>query len=192
MGLMLESFDAAPPEPVPEEPAGPSAEWREGFAAGHAEGLSQGRAEAEAESAHLSAELARGLQDMAFGYAEARGQVLAALRPLVELLIERLLPQLAAEALGPWIAQAVLDAARADSAAPLVVDLHPDRIEAVRACLPPGMPATLRPDPALGPNAARLSTLHRESDLDIDACLGAIREALSALIDTSPGLLRHG
>jgi flagellar assembly protein FliH len=191
MPLLLEAFDAPPPtEPEPLD--GPSADWLDGFAAGQAEGMAQGRAEAEAQASHLSQELAKTLQDMAFGYAEARGQVLASLRPLFELLIDRMLPALAAETLGPWIAEALLDAARADSASPLVIELHPDRIESVQACLPPGMPASLQGNATLGLNAARLTRPLRESDLDLDACLATLREALSSLLDDTAGIARHG
>lgn len=191
MALLLEAFDALP-EPAPEAPAGPSPEWLDGQAAGFAEGLAQGRAEAETRSAHLSAELARSLQDMTFGYAEARAQVLESLQPLFGLVIDAILPAMAAEALGPWIAEALLGAARADSAAPFAVDLHPQRMAAVEACLPPGFPATLRPDPTLGPLAARLSLASRETDLDLDACLAAVRAALSALLDDSSRKVCHG
>lgn len=192
MPLLLEAFDAALPEAAPEPPPGPSPDWLDGHAAGHAEGLAQGAAEAEARSTHLSAELARSLQEMTFGYAEARAQVLESLQPLFRLLIDALLPAMAAEALGPWIAEALLDAARTDSAAPFAIALHPDRVASVAACLPPGVPASLRPDPTLGPMAARLSLASRETDLDLDACLAALREALSALLDDSSRKVRHG
>ncbi|TNC71307.1 hypothetical protein [Rubellimicrobium roseum] len=173
-------------------PARPPTGWLEGFAAGQAEGLAAGRAEADTRSDRLSADLAGKLQDMTFNYAEARGQVLASLRPLFELLIDRLLPAIAAQAVAPWLVQALLDAARADSATPLVIHLHPERLGAVRACLPPGLPAQLRPDPALGLQAARLTSREGESDLDLDACLLALREALSTLLDATSGKVRHG
>lgn len=189
MPILLEAFDVLPSPP---EPAGPSPDWLDGQAAGFAEGLAQGAAEAEASAARLTRELAQSLQDMAFGYAEAREQVLASLRPLFAVLMDRLLPQAATEALGPWIAQALMDAARSDSATPIVVEVHPDRVEAVRACLPPGSPATLRPDASLGHGAARIGTPLGESDLDLDACLAAMREALSALSDLTKGMIRHG
>jgi len=192
MALHLEAFDEPVPEVAPDAMAGPSLEWLAGHAAGHAEGWAQGAAEAEARSNHLSSDLARCLQDMTFGYAEARGQVLESLQPLFGLVIDAILPAMAAEALGPWIVEALLDAARTDSAAPFAIDIHPDRIGAVEACLPPGFPARLRPDPQLGPNAARLSLARRESDIDLDACLAAVREALSALLDDSSRKVRYG
>lgn len=189
MPMLLEAFDILPPLP---EPEGPSPDWLDGHAAGLAQGLAQGAAEAEARSDHLTGELAQSLQDMAFGYAEAREQVLASLKPLFAALADRLLPQAAAEALGPWIAQALSDAAQSDSAAPIVVELHPDRVEAVRACLPPGSPATLRPDASLDRSAARITTPLGESDLDLGACLAAMQEALFALSDANTGMIRHG
>lgn len=189
MAILLEAFDLPAEEAAP---SGPSVDWLDGHAAGHAAGLAQGRAEAEAEAAHLSRELAQNLQDMAFGYAEAREQVLLSLRPLVRLLTDRLLPALAAEGLGAWITEAVLEAARADTAVPMVVELHPDRLHAVQACLPPGLPATLRANPALGPGAARLLRPDRESELDLDTCLAVLSEALAALLDDTALKVRHG
>lgn len=188
MPLLLEAFDAS----APVEPSGPSPDWLDGHAAGLAEGLALGRADAEAETAHLSRELSRGLQDMAFAYAEAREQVLVSLRPLFGLLMDRLLPATAAASLGPRVAELLLDAARADSMAPLVVEVHPDRLPAVQACLPPSWPATLRPDLSLGLEGARITTPARESDLDLDACLATLRAALSAFLDSTEGLIRHG
>lgn len=188
MPLLLEAFDA----PVPVLPSGPSPDWLDGHAVGLADGRTEGRIEAEARSDHLSGELAQQLQEMTFGYAEARGQVLASLRPLFALLVDSLLPAMAAEALGPWIVEALLHAARVDSAAPLVLALHPDRIAVVGACLPPGFPATLRADPTLTPQAARMSLGPQETDLDLDACLAALREALSALLDETSRKVRHG
>lgn len=192
MALFLEAFDAVVPEVSPDPAPGPSPEWLDGHATGHAEGLLQGAAEVEARSTHLSNELARSLQELTFGYAEARGQVLDSLEPLFRLLIDALLPAITAEALGPWIAESLLQAARTDSAAPFAIELHPDRMAAVEACLPPGLPARLRPDPLLGPNAARLSLAQRDTDLDLDACLAALREALSALFDEPSRKVRHG
>lgn len=192
MPLLLEAFDVAVAASIPEPTAGPSSDWLEGYAAGHAEGRAQGIAETEARADLLSGELARHLQDLTFGYAEARGQVLASLRPLFGLLIDSLLPAIAADALGPWIAEALLHAARTDSAAPFAIDVHPEQVAAVSACLPPGFPASLRSDPSLGQRAARLSLGPQDTDLDLDACLAALREALSALLDDTSRKACHG
>ncbi len=192
MPILLEAFDTPLPPSPDAEPTGPPPEWLDGYAAGFEAGLAQGKAEAEAHATHLSQELAQSLQDMTFGYAEAREQVLLSLRPLFRLLGERLLPAMVVEGLGSWIAEALLEAARADTEQPLTVELHPTRIEAVRACLPPGLPAILRENPALGPGAARLLRADRESELDLDTCLAVLSEALSALLDDTALKVSHG
>jgi flagellar biosynthesis/type III secretory pathway protein FliH len=188
MALRLESFDLADEAPRP----GPSADWLAGHAEGLAQGIAEGVAQAEAEGAHLSRELAAALQDAAFSFAEARAQVLASLGPLVETIAARLLPALAAEAVGPWLRAEVERAARADAAQPVALQVHPSRLEAVRACLPPGAAQRLVADPALGPHEARLAFPARESALDLDACLAAIREALAALTEPQDQKARHG
>jgi flagellar biosynthesis/type III secretory pathway protein FliH len=186
MGLALEAFDEVLPGAFPEAPpvpAGPSAEWVMGHAAGLAEGLAAGQARAEAASATLSAELAQALGDAAFGFAEARAQVLGSLRPLVRAVLDALLPEAAALSLAPRVAEAVLEAASLDSAAPVRVCVHPSRLEAVRACLPANGPFALRADARLGPHAAEIGTRAEETALDLDACLAALTEALAPLLD---------
>jgi flagellar biosynthesis/type III secretory pathway protein FliH len=193
MGLSLEDFDDAAPVAA----SGPSAEWLDGHAAGLREGRAAGRAATEAEGGLLLRELGQTIGDMTFGYAEARGQVLLALGPLFQLVIERLLPAVAGEALAPWLAEAVAEAARADVPAALVVAVHPSRAEALAACLPPAAAggragALVVPDASLGPNAARLAGPGAETALDLDACVAALSEALSALFDEPHRKVSHG
>lgn len=189
MGLRLEAFDeAAPPA------AGPSADWILGHAAGLAEGIARGRAEALAEAEARGAALAEGgaraLADLAWTYAEARGQVLGGIAPLVRALMDGLLPPLAAEALGPWIAEAVREAAEADLGAPRVL-VHPDALAALAVRLPPEAAHALGPDPALGPGEARVALPGGETSLDVEAALLRLRHGLLPLLD-APETRRHG
>lgn len=187
MGLLYEAFDEVRADAAP----GPSLEWAAGHDAGLTQGLATGIAQGteatEALSGTLSAELSQALADTAFGYAEARGQILASLGPLFQVLIDRLLPALAAEALTPWLAEALQEAAREDSARPLVIHVHPDRIEALRACLPGDGPAgffgpaRLLADSSLGLHDARLERPDRETALDLGACLATLSETLRAI-----------
>lgn len=181
MALRLECFEDRP-APAP-EPAGPSPDWLEGHAAGREEGAAEARAALEAEGVALSHALAQSLEDAAWGYAEARGAVLGSLGPLLEAALTRLLPEAAAHSLLPRLLERLLAAAEADSRAPLAIFVAPSRVAALRDALPPaGAHAVVMADPSLGPHAARLSLGGRESALDLDACLLALREGLGALL----------
>lgn len=198
MGFWLESFDEVAPPAAP-EPSGPSEDWLEGHAAGLTEGHAAGRAEAEAEGALLLRGLVQTIDDMTFSYVEARAQVLLALRPLFGLVAERLLPAVAGEALAAWLAEAVVEAARADVPAPLVIAVHPSRAADLAACLPSlaagaggrsGVQVVA--DPSLEFNAARLAQPGAETALDLDACVAALAEALSALFHEPQLKVSHG
>jgi flagellar motor switch protein FliN/FliY len=169
--MLLEAFDA----PLAKRaPAGPPPGWAEGHAVGLLEGRALGEAEARARAGALTEELAQALADMAWTYAEARAEVLAGLQPLFAAVTERLLPTAAHAALGPWLAEAVADAARADTAV-LTVAVHPSQAAAVAACL--GIAGvSVVADDALGPHAARVKG-RDETLLDLDACLQGIAGA---------------
>jgi len=190
MGLLLEAFDAARAP----EPRGPTADWTMGHAAGLAEGAGLAEARAAARHDTLSGELVQSLSDMAFGYAEARGAVLASLGPLIRLVLDRLLPEAASSALIPRLAEAVVAAAREDSARPLVLHVHPSRATALRAALDRAGdgPATVATDASLGADAARMALDGQETSLDLGACLSDLRGALSALLDDTGRKARHG
>jgi hypothetical protein len=181
MVLWLENFEDAPT--AASEPAGPTAEWLAGHAAGREEGAAEARAAIEAEEAALSRALAQSLEDAAWSYAEARAAVLRSLEPLLEATLARLLPAAAGQALLPRLLERLMAAAEADSRAPLAIHVAPSRAEALRRLLPSaGAHATVAADPTLGPDAARLVLGARESALDLDACLLALQEGLGALL----------
>lgn len=188
MGLMLETFDAGPEAAVPAVPPG----WTEGWRAGHEEGLAEGRRAAEAEGRVLGHALAERLQVAAFSFAEARALVLAALGPLFARVADSLLPALAAQALGPWLATLVVQAARDDLACPLVLGVHPSQAEAVRPWLPAGAPYRLVEDPDISPGSARLALGEGECALDLEGCLAALRDVFAALQQPQDQKARHG
>ncbi len=181
MALRLESFEDLPL--APPEPAGPTPEWLAGHAAGREEGAAEARAAMAAEGAALSRALAQSLEEAAWSYAEARAAVLHSLAPLLEAVLARLLPAAAGPSLLPRVLERLMAAAEADSRAPLAVHVAPAQAEALRRLLPPaGAHAAVVADASLGPHAARLHLGGRESALDLDACLLALREGLGALV----------
>lgn len=184
MALRLESFDdprAASRMSEPAEPEGPGEDWRAGHAQGLAEGEARARAAREAEEAALSQALVTALEEAAWTYAEARAAVLGSLRPLLDAMMTRVLPEAAALSLVPRLLDVVEAAAATDSRAPVVIHVAPGLVTTVRAALPLGAPATVVADAAMGPGAARLSLGEAETLLDPEACLGAVAEALAAL-----------
>ncbi|MEM9757201.1 MAG: hypothetical protein AAF914_14460 [Pseudomonadota bacterium] len=116
--LSLENFDGAPrraADPAPKPQAEPAASQpdvealrAEAYEAGYNSGWDDSHAEAVRAQTSISSDLAQTLSDVRFTYEEARVDLLAAIRPVIETIIEQLLPRLAAEGLTASVAHELL------------------------------------------------------------------------------------
>lgn len=182
--LTLESF-----EDVLADPAGPSPDYNRGYE----DGLAAGTAAAQAEAAGLSESCVQALSDIDFTYAEARGQVLAALAPLFSAVIEQILPHCVEAGFAGQVAETLLQAAKSDTNAPIKLHLHPDYAEAVKSATAElSNRITVVSDPAQDLHAAWIQTGDHETRLDVGALLVQIGEILSALDDTQQRNDLHG
>lgn len=182
--LSLESFENA----IADDGA-PNADYNQGYE----EGLAAGFNTAKAESETLTAALVQAVSDIDFTYAEARGQVLAALSPLFATIAERILPHCVSTGFATELADMLAEAAAADTAARTVLHVHPAQLAAVEAAittLPSAV--TVVADPALDEHAAWIENGHSETLLDVDALLKRITEVLGAIHPTDKRMNAHG
>jgi flagellar biosynthesis/type III secretory pathway protein FliH len=99
------------------------------FEQGYSAGWDDAVAAQQGDQARIRADLARNLQSLSFTFQDARGHVLQAIRPLILQMVNRLLPEVAREALAPTVLEAVMPLAEEMADAPLTLVLNP----AVRA-----------------------------------------------------------
>lgn len=186
----LECFDAPEPRVDSAVMAEPSADWREG----HAAGLAEGQALAATEQAALSAEIAQTFADLAFSYVEARAQLMQGLKPLFGALIARVLPGLADPLLTAGVVDLLHQAAERDSSAPLELSVNPGRIDGLTGILPyaVGMPVILIADPDLGPDQAILRSRLAETALDVGAVLTGVQDAIGAIFESAQERVNYG
>lgn len=171
--------------------AEPSPAWQEG----HAAGLAEGHARALADCQSLSETVVTRIEDMRFTHAEAQAQVLSALRPLFETLIDRVLPVLQETSTTLHLQRLLSDAAARDAEAPLLLRLSPAEADAFGPGLVcrPGPPVRIEADPALVDGEAVLgSAPSLETALDVPTLLETARSALSALVDDMEERTDHG
>ena len=187
---LLECFDLADKQSDPDIATKPSAEWCEG----HAAGLTEGLARAALMQTALSADIAQCFSDMGFGYAEARAQLLHALKPLFGALIKRVLPGFAETALATQIVARLQEAAERDSSAPLELSVNPARIEGLSRLLPyaVGIPVLLIADQDVKLDQAVLRAIQSETLLDVGAVLEGVQTALEAIFETVDERVNHG
>lgn len=181
----LEAFDAPPPEAARPRPT---------YADGIAEGREAARAELAQAQGRLRSDVAEAIAAITFTHAEARASLLAALRPLMETVMDRIVPDAARDALPAHVAAAVQQAAAADSAAPLVLRAPPASVPALSdlARRQAGCPLRVEADDSLEAGCVLLEAAAGATLLDADALAEEIRAALSALITPDERLSRHG
>ncbi len=185
--LVLEPFDLAA---FPSVDAAPSKDWQ----AGHLAGMADGLAQAGAHQSALRDDVAQALIDITFTYAEARNQILASLGPLFQSVMDRILPEIAKEALLPHIVDRLIAAARADSGAPMRIAVHPAARAGLVASLPatPPLPLVIEVDAALGPGQVVLRHQQTETTLDLDGLVQGMRAILAALFDETERKIQNG
>ena len=131
--LRLEVFDTAPAadgsmQPLVEATAVEEAKVAS-FEQGYSAGWDDAVAAQQGDQARIRADLARNLQSLSFTFQDARSHVLQSIKPLILEMVNRLLPEVAREALAPTVLDAVMPLADDLADAPLTLVLNP----AVRA-----------------------------------------------------------
>lgn len=164
------------------------------FEDGYASGWDDARQADDAARAHIVAEFERCLQDMAFTYHEAVGQVRAEIVPLVDAILEQFLPPLLPNLLRESVREEILKHAEdhlspaielqaATGTAELFDELLSDRSD---------LQITVKEEPSLGPNQAFVKIEHREVLVDFEPLLALARSQLDALRDTPKKEMSHG
>jgi flagellar biosynthesis/type III secretory pathway protein FliH len=139
------------------------AAYEQGYKAGWEDAAN---AQSENQSS-IRADLARNLQQMSFTFQEARTHVLKALEPLLEEMVNRLLPETARETLAPLVLEKVMPMAEELTEQPVTLVLNPAVRAAVEGLLleATGLPLIIEEEPTLpegqvyirlGPNEAKV------------------------------------
>ncbi|RBI71138.1 hypothetical protein DQW77_12770 [Roseovarius sp. TE539] len=158
----------------------------ESFETGYTAGW-EDAAKAQADDAtRISADFARNLQELSFTYQEAHAQVLDALTPLLEGMVETVLPDLARRTLAPRLVDMVQEKARSlTGSTRFEIVVAP----ACRAALEPLLegvvspPVTLREEPSLGEGQAYIAAGDTETEIDLDEVLAGIGEAVAGFLE---------
>lgn len=181
--LQLETFD------MPPAGAGPAEAEEQRLAAyeqGYRAGWDDAVAAQDDEIGRLRSDLGRNLAEMALSYRDARRHVLAAIEPLLEEMVARVLPAAARHSLGAIILDELRPAAGQLAAGPVAVRTAPANRDLVERLLAEAMPAgadvplTVTADDTLDEGQALLKTGSRETSIDLARTVAAIETAVRA------------
>lgn len=159
------------------------AAYEEGYKAGWDDAV---RAESDSHK-RIGADLRKNLEDLSFTFTEARQHILTNLSPLMTLIAEKLLPDMAQQAFAQNVLDRVMAEAEAASGSPVALVLNPANRTAVEALLPSdaSFPVQIQEDPQLGPGQAFLRGGQGETVIDIDAVQSALQSAFDAFLKTN-------
>lgn len=184
--LRLEVFDMAPaPDgsllPLVEATAVEDAKVAS-FEQGYSAGWDDAVAAQQGDQIRIRADLARNLQSLSFTFQDARSHVLQAIRPLILEMVNRLLPEVAREALAPTVLEAVTPLAEELADAPLTLVLNPAARPQVEDLLTraTGLPMVIEEEPTMpeGQVYIRFGTAETKVDLaQVTTDIGAAVQA---------------
>ena len=197
-GLRLEIFDTATaadgtPQPLVEASALEEARVA-AFEQGYAAGWEDAAAAQQGDQSRIRADLARNLQSLAFTFQDARSHVLQAIRPLILEMTNRLLPEVAREALAPTVLDALMPLADDLAEAPLTLVLNPavrDRVEGLLAQAT-GLPIQIEEEPSLGEGQVYIRFGTAETKVDLTQVTADITAAVRAFFSLTTEETPHG
>lgn len=181
---------AEPPRQNPEEiEAARMAAYEQGYKAGWDDAT---QAEADGQS-RIDAEFARNLQDLGFTFHEARSHVMKALEPLLNGMVEKVLPQLVSETLGQTILEHILPLAEDASDAPIHIAVAPESRPAIQKLLETSIsfPLEIIEEPSLAEGQVYLRIGEQEKKIDLDSAVTKIGQAINAVYTLNEEVLKH-
>lgn len=161
---------------------------------GYSAGFMAGQRAAENTAAQLDASLIQALDDLAFGFTEARQAVLQSLTPLFSAIIAHILPTTAEESAYAHLINHLQTAAVHDVGQPIRLTLNPHQVGPVQAILDAKDYPDFRcvADPSQTTNTVKVRMGEVETLLDIKALQDGISTNLKALIEISKREEKHG
>lgn len=192
---ILEDFSA--PEATPDK--GLSEEELEtirleAFETGYKAGWDDAARAAKEEQSHITADFARNLQDLSFTYHEAHSQVLAAVKPLLEDIVDKILPETARETIGLRLKDQLEELARRKARQRVEITVAPANLPAVEALTEQdfGFPLVVAGDDTLSDGQVFLSLGEEETEIDLGEVTDGIRTALAGFFAEQERIEQHG
>jgi flagellar assembly protein FliH len=183
MGLyQLENFDA---QTIEEDPTiipatSPEEHNLEAFEQGYKAGWDDAAAAQAGDARQISAGFARNLQELSFTLHEAKSHIIREIEPLLNELVNRVLPGLARSGLPDMIVNEVLEQARNSIGTGVRIIVAPDNIPALENLLEqhPDLSVTLVAEPSMAQGVASLKFENSEKQIDLDSALAGFSDAL--------------
>lgn len=170
------------------------AEKLESFEEGYRAGWDDAVKAQSDDRSRISSDFAQNLQDLSFTYHEAYSHVLNAVMPLLEEMVNVLLPQMAREAIGAHIVEQLQSRAQEIGTLDVVVAVAPSNSGAVEPLLEQdfGFPLKLETDDTLAEGQADIRFGEIEQQIDLSDVLTSVSDAVHGFAHENRRTLAHG
>lgn len=189
--LQLEDFAPAGPD-LAEAFAPPPAVLGEeqrlaAFEEGYRAGWDDAAAAQSEEQTQISSDFAGNLRDLAFTFHEARGHVLAGIRPLIEDVVAKLLPEIARQSLPHLVSEELSAMLEQGADKPVRLLVAAGDRAAIEAIVPGevGFPLQIVEEPSLAQGQVWLRLGERESAIDVSGAVEAIAARIADFFSLS-------
>ncbi len=137
------------------------------------------------DQTRVSADLERNLQDLSFTFHEARQHILTAIHPLLNQLVDLVLPNLARETMGPRIVEELRRVAENSVDQRVEIVTAPASRPALDRLMDQdfGFPVDVTQDDSLGEGQVLLRLGSGEHQIDMDRVIDDIKAAVAGFID---------
>ncbi len=152
--------------------------FEQGFKAGWDDAIkSQG-----GEQAKISSEFSRNMQDLSFTYHEAHTNLFKAMEPLLQQMVETVLPKIAHQTIGARVVEQLSEMARDQGDQPVQITVAPSNHATMEKLLQQefGFPLSVVEEPTLGEGQVYLKFGQSERQIDLDEVLNGIGQAVAA------------
>ena len=183
--LSLEEFSVTTPaQSVAESTWMPEDERLAVYEEGYKAGWDDAAAAEQEIQTRVSADFANTLKGLSVSFNEAREHVLKSVAPVLRLMAEKVLPDLARHGLAEMVAERARYAIEHAAGGPIELVINPDNRPALEHILSDdaGLPVVITEQASLGPGQAYLRSTRGEEMVDLDRLIQEIRDAVEAFL----------
>jgi flagellar biosynthesis/type III secretory pathway protein FliH len=155
----------------------------EAFEKGYQAGWEDCTKSQEDSARHISEDLSQNLSDLSFTYQEAYAACMAAIAPVLEQMVQKVLPQLAHQSLGLRVVELLEAEANLHGNPQVELQVAPANASTIKACLPsaPPLPVKLVEESTLADGQVHLRFgQDAEHEIDMTTVLSGLEDAITS------------
>lgn len=166
----------------------------EGFENGYKAGWDDALKSQTEEGTRISEDFARNLSDLSFTYHEAHSHVMQSMAPLLQDLVDTILPEVVRDTIGFRVVEQLNEMARDAGEQTIEIAANAHDLPVIQSLLDRdfGFPINAQADGDLAEGQVVLRMANDERQIDMEAVMSGIKDAVAGILDDTERTLKHG